>query len=259
MQLEISRYNLEKRVIEHGGDKSVKHFRTKDLISTIMFGHLSGKNISRSIVQSLQYQEKNIYHMGLKGISRNNVSHALKTRSYKIVENLYYDLLNKFSHKNHDKRFRFKNPLKSIDSSTIGLCKNQFQWAGFRSTKSGIKIHTLLDNRSKIPDYLYISEAKIHDVNLHDDFPLSEKSIYIMDKGYLKFSFLQKIHKNKAFFVIRAKENTQFRVIHRNEKSQKNIRADWTIKFTGSHAEDYPDQLRLVKFYDDEKKLYIHI
>lgn len=257
LQAEISRYDFENMVIQHGGDKSVKHFRTKDLISALMFGQITGKESLRGIVDSLDFHKSHNYHMGIHNVSRNNFSHALKNRPYQIVEDLYYHLLGKFSKEiqgKTDERFKFKNPLKSIDSSTISLCLSQFDWAEFRSTKAGIKLHTLIDNRSQVAEFIYISNAKANDVKFYDKYPILENNIYTMDKAYLKFKFLRKIHEKKAFFVLRSKDNTQFSIISRNIDKPKNIKADWVIKFDGVASKDYSEPLRLVKYYDAAKK-----
>ena len=140
----------------------------------------------------------------------------------------------------------------ALDSSTIDLCLSLFPWARFRTTKSGIKVHTLLDLQGNIPTFVEITEAKLHDVNILDAMTLEAGSIYVMDRAYLDFERLYELHQLGSFFVIRAKTNTQMRRIysHRNDRSEGLI-YDQTVSLTGVNtAQHYPDQLRRIKYHD---------
>jgi len=157
----------------------------------------------------------------------------------------------------NDKRFKFKNSLRSIDSTTISLCLSLFEWAKFRRAKGGIKLHTMFNNKEQLPEFIIISEAKEHDINIAYDVPIQANGIYVMDRGYLCYDFFEKIRENRAFFVTRTKSNTQYRVIERRKKTDSSIKADWTVKITSSKAENYSEKLRLVRYYDaDTKQTY---
>jgi len=153
-----------------------------------------------------------------------------------------------------DKRFKFKNPLKSIDSTLISLCATMYSWAHYRETKGGIRLHFTVDNRSHAPEFLVIREGKEHDINAAYDVPLAANSIYVLDRGYFCYNFLHKIHENKAFFVTRTKSNTLYRVLTRNPKVDHFIKADWIVKVSGQKADEYPEELRVVRYYDAESK-----
>lgn len=257
MQAFISGYEFEKCVSEYNGDKGVKSFTTKNLLGTMIYFHSAGKRSLRDICDSLKSKSNLWYHLGLKNISRNNLSYALQKRNSEIFEKTFYQFFGKVQNiKNPqaDKRFKFKNKLLSIDSTVISLCLSLFDWAHFRKSKGGIKLHTMFDNKNQIPEFVYISEARVHDAKVIDKFIVSKNSIYVMDKAYLKFKYLNKINKNKGFFVIRTKSNTQYKKISANKRTHNSIKADWEIKLTGSKAEDYSGKLRLVKYYDKEKK-----
>ncbi len=257
MQSFISGYEFEKYVSEYNGDKGVKIFNTRNLLNVMLYVHIGTKQSLRDIIDSLKSKRNLWYHIGIKSISRNNLSHALMKRSHVIFEKMFFNLLGKFQNDRMpmaDKRFKFKMPIKIIDSTTIGLCLSLFDWAKFRKTKGGIKLHVMYDSKEQIPDFMIFSEAKKHDVNFSHKMPINTNSIYVMDKGYFCYKFFQKVNKNRAFFVIRTKTNTQYRIIERNKKKNKNIKADWIVKVSSLKSEEYPYKLRVVKYYDKEKK-----
>jgi len=257
MQSFILGYEFKKLVSEHGGDKGVKSFTTRNLLSVMLYVHMTSKQSLRDIVDSLASKSNLWYHLGLNSLSRNNLSHALKNRSHEIFEKAFFVLLWKLQNERgivHDKRFKFKMPVRSIDSTTISLCLSLFDWAKFRQKKGGIKLHVMFNNKDHMPEVINFSNAEKHDIAAADLFPIAEKSIYVFDKGYICFKFLEKINKHRAFFVTRTKTNTRYRIIERQPKIQKSIKADWIVKFSSYKSKDYPEQLRVVRFYDEETK-----
>lgn len=255
MQSLISGYDFKNVVSEHNGDKGIKMFSTKNLLSVMLYVHMASKQSLRDIVDSLGSKDNLWYHLGLKSLSRNNLSHSLKNRPNEIFEKTFHALLSRLQNERNitkDKRFKFKMPVRSIDSTTISLCLSLFDWAEFRKKKGGIKLHVMYNNKDQIPEVVNFSNARKHDITTADTFPIVENSIYVFDKGYIHFEFLGKINKNKAFFVTRAKSNTQYRVIERHPKTRNEIKADWTVLFSSYKSKDYPEQLRIVKYYDVE-------
>lgn len=257
MQSFIWGYDFNKAVAEHDGDKGIKKFSTKNLLSVMLYVHLASKQSLRDIIDSLESKSNLWYHLGLKALSRNNLSHALMTRSHEIFEKTFYTLLSRLHNEKgltRDKRFKFKMPVRSIDSTTISLCLSLFDWAKFRKKKGGIKLHVMFNNKEQIPELINFSNACKHDITAADSFPMAENSIYVFDKGYICFEFLEKINKNKAFFVTRTKTNTQYKIIARQQRTQKGIKADWTVAFNSYKSKEYPEQLRVVRYYDEETK-----
>ena len=144
------------------------------------------------------------------------------------------------------------NTVYALDASTIDLCLSVFPWALFRSTKSAVKLHTLLDLRGNIPTFIHISDGKLHDVNVLDILLPEPGAFYIMDRGYVDFERLFMLHLAGSFFVIRAKSNTKYRrrYSHPVDKSG-GVRCDQTIVLTGTKsAHAYPQPLRRVKYHD---------
>lgn len=218
---------------------------------------MTSKQSLRDIVDSLTSKRHLWYHLGLNSLSRNNLSHALQKRSSDIFEKTFYELLYSFRNERglaKDKRFKFKMPVKTFDSTTISLCLSLFDWTTFRKKKGGIKLHTVFNNKEQMPEFVNVTEAGKHDVSEADKFPIASNSVYAFDKGYICFKFLAKINKNKAFFVTRTKTNTCYKIISRNPKKQSCIKADWTIKFSSYKSKDYPKALRVVRDYDEETK-----
>jgi IS4 transposase len=144
----------------------------------------------------------------------------------------------------------------ALDSSTIDLCLSLFPWARFRKAKAAVKLHTLLDLRGDIPTFIWITDGKVHDVNVLDHLLPEPGAIYVMDRAYLDFHRLYQMHQSAAGFVIRSKTNTGLRRLysHKVDKSA-GVKYDQTVVLTGFYArKDYPDKLRRIKFYDDEKE-----
>lgn len=257
MQSLISGYDFKKAVSEYNGDKGTRVFKTKNLLSVMLYVQMASKHSLRDIVDSLESKKYLWYHLGIKTVSRNNLSYALKNRSHKIFEKTFFSMLMQLQKERgivQDKRFKFKMPLKTIDSTTISLCLSLFDWAHFRKKKGGIKLHTMFNNKDQLPEVITYGNAGQHDITMADLFPIDENSIYAFDKGYICFKFFEKINKNRAFFVSRTKSNTQYRIVERLKKYHRNIKADWIVKFKSYKSKDYPGRLRVVRFYDEEKK-----
>jgi transposase len=260
MQSLISGYDFKKLVSEYDGDKSVKTFTTRNLLNVMLYVHMTSKQSLRDIVDSLSSKRNLWYHLGLKSLSRNNLSYALKNRSSDIFEKTFYALLYQLRNERgllKDKRFKFKMSIRTFDSTTISLCLALFDWATFRKKKGGIKLHTMFNNKEQIPEFVNMTEAGRHDVTAAYEFPIAENSIYVFDKGYICFKFLEKIRENKAFFVTRTKTNTRYRIIKRQPKTQACIKTDWIVEFSSNKAKDYPEKLRVIRYYDEEtNKIY---
>ena len=257
MQALISGYDFKKVVLEHNGDKWIKKFSTRNLLNIMIYVHMTSKSSLRDILDSLTSRTKLWYHLGIESISRNNLSHALMNRSYEIFERTFYMMLGKLQAERgpqSDKRFKFKMPLKIIDSTTISLCLTLFSWAKFRRTKGGIKLDVMLDCKDQIPNFVNFSDAGKHDIKAVDSMPIDSRTIYTLDRGYFCYKFMAKINEKGSFFVIRTKSNTQYRQLDRRKKTDPDIKADWIVKIDGVKVNEYPYKLRVVKYYDRIKK-----
>ena len=193
--------------------------------------------------------------MGIRGgISRNTLANANKVRDWRIYADFAQILINRARdlYSNEDFGVDLDETVYALDSSTIDLSVSTFPWAHFRSTKAAVKLHTLLDLRGNIPTFLHISDGKLHDVNILDELIPEPGSFYIMDRGYLDFARLYRIHQWSAFFVIRAKSNFKFSRIHSHQIDKSTgLRCDQTVKLTGFYSfQYYPGKLRRIKYFD---------
>jgi hypothetical protein len=146
--------------------------------------------------------------MGIKSrVSRNNLAHANETRDWRIYADFAQILINraKLLYANQPLAMDLDSTVYALDSTTIDLCMSMFPWACFRKTKSAIKLHTLMNLRGYIPEFIYITNGKVHDVNILDLLIPTPGAFYIMDRGYLDFRRLNNLHQQKAFFITRAK------------------------------------------------------
>lgn len=255
LQSFIFGYDFKNITNLHQGDRGVKTFRTRNLMSIMIYAHMTSKRSLRDIVDSLRSKRNLWYHIGLESVSRNNLSYALANRSYGIFEQSFYWLLKRLQNERGfvpDKRFKFKMPVKILDSTTISLCLSLFDWATFRKAKGGFKLHVMFNAREQIPEFLVMSTAKQHDIRSARNMELPKNSIFVMDKGYICFDFLSKINKNRSFFVTRTKTNTQFKILERRKKTNRKIKADWIVKFSSYRKKDYPELLRVVRYRDEE-------
>jgi len=202
--------------------------------------------------------------MGIRSrVSRSTLADANEKRDWRIYADFAQVLINIARDLYADDEFgvELDETVYAFDSSTIDLCLSLFPWARFRKTKGAIKLHTLLDLRGSIPSFIFITDGKVHDVNVLDELIPEPGAFYIMDRAYLDFERLYILNQCMAFFVIRSKRNTKFRRLysHRIDKST-GLRCDQTIILTGVKTKKhYPDKLRRVKFFDEQKdKVTVH-
>src|SRR5439155_26455614 len=147
-----------------------------------------------------------------------------------------------------------KNNVFAIDATTIDLCLSAFHWATFRSTKGSIKLHTQLDLKTAIPEFILFSNASVHDVNVLDFISFEVNSFYVMDRGYVDYKRLYRVHQCDAFFVTRAKDNMNYRRLYSHQVDKTNgVLCDQTIVLSNYYAsKDYPEKIRRIKFKDEE-------
>ena len=248
---------FDKFVSKYNGNKYVKHFSCWNQLLCMVFGQLTNRNSLRDLTVIINAHSSKSYHLGFgKSVSRSNLSKANNKRNSKIFEEFAYYLIDVAQEKLKNDDFEIKGNIYAFDSSTIDLCLSVFWWAKFRKTKGGIKLHTLYDITTKIPVFIHITEATIHDVNAMDVITYEVGAYYIFDRGYVDFKRLFEITKLSSFFVIRAKSNLKFRWIYSNKvNKENNVKVDQIGKLTGFYiSKDYPSKIRRIKYYDSESK-----
>ncbi len=224
------------------------------------FSHLTQRTSLRDLEGHFAAQSSKLYHAGAAQVKRSTLADANNKRSAEFFEELFCHMAAKCQSYAPKHKFRFKNPLYSMDSSVVDLCLNLFPWAKHRSTKGGIKIHTVLDHKGYIPAFVQVTDAKTPDIQIARTLSLPQGSILAVDRAYVDFSWFTAWHENKQFFVTRLKKNIKYKVVKRQDfPKNKWITSDQIIRLTGKKAQDCP-LLRRVGFWDEKtKKHYVYL
>jgi len=244
-------------VARYGGEHKVKSFSCLDQYLCMAFAQLTYRESLRDIEACLRAQESKLYHMGIHSrVSRSTLADANEVRDWRIYADLAQSLIAIARRLYVGESFGvdLKETVYALDASTIDLCLSVFSWAPFRSTKAAIKLHTLLDLRGNIPTFLHISDGKMHDVNVLDLLVPEPGAFYVMDRGYIDFERLHRLHEAGSFFVTRAKSNlkAQRRYSYPVDRSTGLI-CDQTIVLTGFYSrQDFDTSLRRIRFKDPE-------
>jgi hypothetical protein len=223
----------------------------------MLFGQLSGRESLRDLMIGLDAHRPKYYHLGFgKSVTRSNLAKANERRNYRIFEEFAYHMIDLARKCSVVKDFELdiKANVYAFDSTIIDLCLSVFWWAEFRKTKGAIKMHALYDVKISIPSYIYITKASVHDVNLLDQLKFEPGGYYILDRGYLDYRRLYRIHRHEAYFITRAKSNTRFNRMYSYKVDKKSgVLSDQKGKLEGFYTkQEYPKKLRRIKYYDDE-------
>ena len=242
-------------VSRHEGNRGVRTLSCAEQFRVLAFAQLTGRESLRDIEASLSAQSAKLYHMGIRSpVRRSTLADANERRDWRIHAEFAQRLIAQARalYAGEDLGLELDNTVYALDSSTIDLCLSVFPWALFRSTKSGVKLHTLLDLRGSIPAFIHVSEARRHDVNVLDLLVPEPGAFHVMDRAYIDFARLFHLHSLGAFFVVRAKSNTRFRRRYsRPVDKSAGVQCDQTIVLTGVNTgRDYPQPLRRVKYRD---------
>ncbi|MEI7707167.1 MAG: IS4 family transposase [Chlorobium sp.] len=253
------RYEFEKLEKQHQSNHYTKYFTGWQQLITLFYAQIVGHDSLRGIQTSLGVHAQKWYHLGLENIKRSTLSDSMKNRPHQIYEGLFYKLLDKCRSVTPDHKFRFKNPLFSMDATVIDLCLSVFPWAEFRQRKGAIKLHYLFDHRGSLPAFMVMTDAKHHDVRVARseeklDFHLLPDSIISFDRAYIDFQWLYTLDQRKVWFVTRSKTNIQYRIIGQHQPiTNKQVTRDEKIELVidGTRAK-YPKAFRLVCYTDPD-------
>ena len=253
----LPRHSFRKCVNKYQGNYKVHSFSCWEQFLVMAFAQLTYRESLRDIETCLRAMQNKLHHIGIQSnISRSTLADANEKRDYRIYADFALILINEAKELYKDEKLfgELNATIYALDSTTIDLCLSLFPWAKFRSTKSAIKIHTLLNLQNNIPAFINITDGSVHDVNILDELITEIGAFYIIDRGYTDFERLYRLNIGNAFFVTRAKSNLQFKRIysHQVDKSLGLI-CDQSIFLTGFYtSKDYPDKLRRIKYFDSE-------
>jgi hypothetical protein len=253
------------RIVErYGGDHRVREFSCANQLRCMAFAQLTYRESLRDITTCLRAQSAKLYHLGIRGmVARSTLADANEARDWRIYAEFAQHLIRiaRRLYINEPFGVDLKETVYALDSTTIDLCMTLFPWAPFRSTKAAIKLHTLIDLRGNIPSFLHISDGKLHDVNVLDILLPEPGAFYVMDRGYLDFERLHRLHLAGAFFVTRAKSNLKAkRRYSRVVERSTGLICDQTITLTVFYSKTgYPEALRRIRFKTREGKTLVFL
>ena len=258
----VPRHEFETLAKQHHSGRSFRTASRWSQFVTLAMAQLAGRISLRDIVENVSAQAHRLYHLGSAKLTRSNLSRINEDKPYALYEALAGKLLNRCQRMAPGHKFRFKNPLYSLDASTIDLCLSVFPWASFRSTKGAIKLHVGLNHDGYLPEFVTITEGKTSDVEMVRTLTFPSGSIVVVDRGYNDYDWYNQLTEKGVFFVTRRKANAQYRVINRQPVlKNKGMTSDQTIRLTSIQAaKKCPSRLRRVGYRDiDTGKHYIFL
>ena len=251
---------LKNIVKRYNGDYKKQTFSCWKHFLCMSFGQLTHRESMSDTMLMLKLNKTKLYHLGIgTPFDKSTVSRTNETRDWRIFQDFGIKLIDQAKdlyHGDNQLEIDLKGEVFSLDSTTIDLCLDVYWWANFRSTKAGIKVHTLLNSKTSIPEFIFITNASVHDVNILDKIPIEKGNYYVMDKAYVDFNRLYKLHRKGGYFVVRAKENNKYKKIgSRKVAKGTGIKYDWDVALTGFYSnQNYPLPLRRIKYFDRELK-----
>lgn len=258
----VNQYEFNKCVNRYSGDYRVRDFKCWNQFVQLLFGQITSLDSLRSICTCLQAHKSQLYHLGVKqNVDHTTFSRANENRDWRIFADFGEYLIALVRPLYADSpipNMNIENEVFALDSTTISLSINLFTWAEGKYSRGAVKVHTLLNLRGSIPEFAYITDGKYHDSNALDVIAPQPGAIYLMDKAYVDFEALYRMHQEDAFFVTRAKSSLKYEIKEQNFNIDQTtgLRSDQTIALTVAKSKRlYPDFLRLVEYYDSEKDL----
>jgi len=255
----IDRQRFAQSVFELEAEKSAKGFTCWEQLVAMLFCQLGGANSLREISGGLATAMGKLVHLGLKEApARSTLSYANAHRPWQLFEKTFYQVLEEATvlAATRQRRFRFKNPLRSLDASTIDLCIKVFDWARFRRAKGAVKLHLLLDHQGCLPCWALITDGKVHDVKAARMLEFAPGTIIAVDRGYVDYDLFDYWTGEKVWFVTRAKDNMKYRVVKKRTVPERgNVLSDEEIVLTGYYAQQKcPHVLRRIVVWDETKE-----
>lgn len=250
----IPRHEFEALANKHHAGRSFRKASRWSQFITMAIAQLSGRNSLRDIVDNMNAQTHRLYHLGSSKLSRSSLARINEDKPHTLYESLFGKLLARCQGAVPGHDFRFKNPLYSLDATTIDLCLSVFPWAEFRSRKGAIKLHVGLNHAGYLPEFVTVTDGKTHDITAGREMNFPKGSIVVVDKAYNDYEWYKNLSDKGVFFVTRLKSNAKYRVIERRDIiKSKGITSDQLIEFTGLQtAKKCPIQLRRIGYRDEK-------
>ena len=248
------RFEFQKAVSETKAEYHARGFSSWNHFVAMFFGQLAGQDSLRGIEAGLATQSKALYHMGIEPIHRSTLAYANEHRTHELFEKIFFNMLSKCQPLAPRHKFRFKNPINSIDATTIDLCLSLYDWAKFRTAKGAVKLHVKLNHSGYLPTFAIVTTGKVHETQVAPSIPLDKGDVAIFDRGYTDFAWYKTLDDKGVIFVTRTKRNSRYGVVERRDVSRfKNILSDHIIKLKGFYSKrKFPEKLRRIRSKDPE-------
>ena len=254
----LPRHEFNTCVRRYDGEYGVRGFSCRDQFLCMAYAQLTFRESLRDIETCLRSHRPKLYHAGFRGrVARSTLADANRVRDWRIYADFAQVLIDRARglYSADDFGLTLEQTVYALDSTTIDLCLSLFPWAPFRRRKAAIKLHTLIDLRGSIPTFIHVSPGKRHDVTVLDELPIEAGAFYVMDRGYLDFGRLNRLHRKSAFFITRSKRNLDAaRRVSREVDKTTGLRCDQTIALPGPLvSKKYPESLRRISYLDPER------
>jgi hypothetical protein len=250
-------------VTRYKGDYRVHNFPCWAQLIVMLYAQLDEKESLRALETGIVSKKKFFWQLGVENAPRATLSDANAKRNWKIYRDLFQELVKLCQENSPKHTFRFDNALQALDATTIKLCLKLFPWAKFRQRKGAIKIHTLYQYSGQIPSFINVTDGKTHEIRVARELDFEPDSITVFDRAYIDFLWLYSIHQKLAYWLTRAKSNLSYVVVRNPDHSlpplsatarKRGIVKDQGIRIVGRRAKNIPIELRLITYYDAEKK-----
>lgn len=253
----IPMHEFRKCVRRYGGNRRTRTFSCWDQLLCMMFAQLTYRESLRDIEACLRSLHGRLYHMGIRGgVSRSTLADANEKRDWRIYADLAQILIPvaRRLYVGEDLGLDLENTVYAFDSTVIDLCMTLFPWAHFKTSQHALKIHAMLDLRGKIPTFIRITPARVHDVNILDEIVPEPGAFYLIDRAYLDFERLYTLNTAHSFFVTRARKDARFRRIYSHPVDRRTgLICDQTVELVWFYpAKSYPAHLRRIKYIDPQ-------
>jgi len=253
----IPKHEFDCCVNQYNGNWRIRSLSCYDQYLIMAFAQLTYRESLRDIAISLQAQATKLYHSGIRSVGpKSTLADANEKRDWRIFADFAQVLIRQAAtlYSGEDFGIELEKSAYALDSTTIDLCLSLFPWAAFRETKAAIKLHTLLTLQGNYPTVVIITPGKVHDVKILDELVFEAGSFYILDRGYLDFARLHRIHLFSAFFVTREKRNSDLRRRYsRPVDKSTGLRFDQTVALSGFlSSKHYPESLRRIGYVDPQ-------
>lgn len=244
-------------VKQHAAEKHAKGMTCWSQFIALMFCHLGGARSLREIVGGLAASEGKLRHLGVeRAPTRSTLAYANEHRPWQLYRTVFEELVQVCQAEARDKqrKFRFHHPLLSLDSTVIPVCASMFDWAKYVKTKGAVKVHTVLDNRSVLPQYAVITDGKTADVKVARRLKFEAGTIVVMDRGYEDHHWWRKLDADGVFFVSRLKDSTGYAIVEQRPQPAEPILRDEVIVLASEKDPEKAVRLRRIEVWLEDKQ-----